>query len=79
MLGADVAKGVGVTGRRVRDSLESAERFLLGTQYAAAWRATRFRPYLDLLDRSISDELAIRLPAMSALTVAIGLTTGAYD
>jgi hypothetical protein len=79
LLGSDVTKGVGRTGRRVRDSLESAERYLLGTQYDEQWRATRWRPYVDLLDRSHSDELAIRLPAMSALTVAVGLGTGAYD
>ncbi|HEX4687199.1 MAG TPA: hypothetical protein VH228_10465 [Nocardioides sp.] len=79
VLGADVAGGVGATGRRVRDSLETAERYLLRSQYDAKWRATRGRPYLDLLDGPGTDELAIRLPAMSALTVAIGLTTGAYD
>lgn len=78
MLGSDVTRGVGAKGRRVRASLEGAERYLLGAQYNAKWRATRARPYLDLLGTQ-SDELAVRLPAMSALTVAIGLGTGAYD
>jgi hypothetical protein len=79
LLGSDVAQGVGVTGRRVRGSLETAERYLLGAQYDALWRATRRRPYLAVLQRSSSAELSIRLPAMSALTVAVGLSTGAYD
>jgi hypothetical protein len=79
VLGSDVTKGLGLTGRRVRGSLENAERYLLGAQYDAQWRATSSRAYLDLLDRSRTDELAIRLPAMSALTVAVGLSTGAYE
>jgi hypothetical protein len=71
-------KKIGTAGRAVRRSLEKAERYLLGNQYAAKWRATPGRPYQDLLVGS-RDELDIRLPAMSALTVAIGLRTGAYD
>jgi hypothetical protein len=67
------------TRRAVRASLEQSERYLLGTQYAALWSASRHRPYLDLVGRAASDELSIRLPAMSALTVAVGLRTGAYD
>ena len=78
LLGSDVKKHVGGPGRRVRESLETAERYLLGAQYDAKWRATRKRPYLDLIAGG-HDELDIRLPAMSALTVAIGLRTGAYD
>jgi hypothetical protein len=78
LLGTDV-RGVGRVGHRVRRSLEDSERYLLGTQYDQKWRPTARRPYLDLLDRSGGDELAIRLPAMSALTVAVGLTTGAFD
>ena len=66
------------TTRHVRTSLESAERYLLGTQYDVLWRPTRSHPYLGLLGGR-TDELAIRLPAMSALTVAIGLRTGAAD
>ncbi len=79
LLDSDVTKGVGRTGRRVRASLQDSERYLLGTQYRALWSATRARPYLDLLDRPRNDELSIRLPAMSALTVAVGLSTGAFD
>lgn len=79
LLGSDVHHGVGRVGRRVRASLQTSERYLLGGQYLALWGATRARPYVDLLDRPRSDELAIRLPAMSALTVAIGLRTGAFD
>lgn len=78
MLDSHVKKQVGPAGRAVRRSLESAERYLLGAQYAEKWRATRRRPYLDLVAGG-RDELDIRLPAMSALTVAIGLRTGAYD
>jgi hypothetical protein len=69
----------GRVGSRVRASLEDSERYLLGDRYDELWRHTRTRPYLDLLDRGTSDELSIRLPAMSALTVAVGLRTGAYD
>jgi hypothetical protein len=78
LLDADVKSHVGSTGRAVRRSLENAERYLLGAQYDAKWKATRKRAYLDLVSGS-HDELDIRLPAMSALTVAIGLRTGAYD
>jgi hypothetical protein len=79
LLRTDVQRTVGRTGRRVRISLEQSERYLLGSQYDALWRGGRARPYLDLLGQPGRDELAIRLPAMSALTVAIGLSTGAYD
>jgi hypothetical protein len=79
LLDPDLHRGVGTTARRVRASLESSERFLLGAQFKALWSATRTRAYLDLIARPRNDELAIRLPAMSALTVAIGLGTGAYD
>ena len=79
VLGRDVTGGIGSTGRLVRSSLEQTERYLLGTQYAALWRATRYRPYLSLLGARSHDELNIRLPAMSALTVAVGLRTGALD
>ena len=37
--------------RGVRGSLEAAERYLLGAQYDARWRATRARAYLGLLGR----------------------------
>ncbi len=66
------------TSREVRGSVDTAERYLLGDQYAALWRATPTHSYLSLLGGR-GDELAIRLPAMSALTVAIGLRTGAAD
>ena len=79
LLGADVHRTVGRTGRRVRASLQESERYLLGAQERALWHATRTSPYLDLLGQPGRDELAIRLPAMSALTVAVGLGTGAYD
>jgi hypothetical protein len=75
----DVTRAVGRTGRLVRGSLEQSEKYLLGSQYAARWQATRSRDYLSLLGRPFTDELAIRLPAMSALTVAIGLRTDAAN
>lgn len=78
-LTSHVVTGVDRIARRVRGSLQQSERYLLGAQYDALWRRTRAYSYLDLLHRSSSAELAIRLPAMSALTVAIGLRTGAYD
>jgi hypothetical protein len=67
------------TTRQVRGSLEQSERYLLGSQYDSLWRATRSHAYLSLLGSPRHDELAIRLPAMSALAVAIGLRTGAAD
>jgi hypothetical protein len=70
---------LGRVGQRVRASLEQSERYLLGSQYHELWRATRADPYLDLLGQGRSDELSIRLPAMSALTVAAGLRTDAYE
>jgi hypothetical protein len=79
VLGRDVTGSVGSTGRLVRRSLEQTERYLLGAQYDALWRGTRDRAYLSLLDVRSHDELNIRLPAMSALTVAVGLRTGALD
>jgi hypothetical protein len=79
MLDSRVSGTVGVVGRRVRDSLEESERYLLNSQYDAKWRATRGSAYLDLLTGARNtDELQVRLPAMSALTVAIGLRTGAF-
>ena len=78
LLDRDVSTLPDATTREVRGSLETAERYLLGDQYDALWRATRTHSYLSLLGGR-SDELAIRLPAMSALTVAIGLRTGAAD
>jgi hypothetical protein len=59
--------------------LQESERYLLGAQYDALWSSTRRSPYLDLLGRPGGDELDVRLPAMSALTVAVGLSTGAFD
>ena len=79
VLDRDVSPLPDRTTRRVRGSLETAERYLLGTQYDALWRATGAHAYLSLLGGASDDELAIRLPAMSALTVAIGLRTGAFD
>ena len=79
LLGARVTRHLGHVDRRVRASLEKSERYLLGDQYAALWRPRHQRPYLDLLDQGRGDELSIRLPAMSALTVAVGLSTDAYD
>jgi hypothetical protein len=79
VLDRDVPAPARGTVRRVRGSLEQSERYLLGTQYGVRWRPTRSHTYLSLLGRPRDDELAIRLPAMSALTVAIGLRTGAAD
>src|SRR5262249_55080556 len=78
VLGRDFLGTVDRTGRLVRGSLMESEHYLLGTRYDETWRATRSRGYVGLLGGT-SDELAIRLPAMSALTVAVGLRTGAYD
>jgi hypothetical protein len=78
VLGRDFTPPAGAQ-RQVRGSLEESERYLLGTQYGATPSASRSRAYLALLGRSRDDELDIRLPAMAALTVAIGLRTGAAD
>ena len=79
VLGRDVVPRVHTTGRLVRGSLQQSERYLLGAQYDARWRATRARAYLSLLGARTQDELHVRLPAMSALTVAVGLRTDAFD
>lgn len=79
VLDHDIGASVDATGLAVRGSLEQAERYLLGAQYDALWRARSGQAYLSLLSRPGHDELAIRLPAMSALTVAIGMRTGAVD
>ena len=79
MLDSDVTATVGQVGRQVQGSLEESERYLLGSQFDATWQATSGAAYLDLLTGSRdTDELQIRLPAMSAFTVAVGLRTGAF-
>ena len=78
LLDRDAAATVDHTGDLVRGSLVQTERYLLGAQYHTRWAPTHAQPYLGLLGRT-GDELAIRLPAMSALTVAVGLRLGAYD
>jgi len=79
LLDSDVTASVGRVGRQVQRSLEDSERYLLNTQFETKWQATSGAAYLDLLaDARDTDELQIRLPAMSALTVAIGLRTGAF-
>ena len=79
LLDRDVPAPAKGTTRRVGSSLEQSERYLLGTQYGVRWRPTHSHAYVNLLGRPRDDELAVRLPAMSALAVAIGLRTGAAD
>jgi len=79
VLDRDVLAGLDRTGRQVRGSLQQSERYLLGTQYDDLWRATRARPFLSLLRARTDDELHVRLPAMAAFTVAVGLRTDALD
>lgn len=63
---------------RVGWSLREAERYLLNAQYDELWAHRRSSPYGQLLGRYAKNELAVRLPAMSALTVAIAVRTGAH-
>jgi hypothetical protein len=62
----------------VRDALRRAERYLVGAQYVELWAGRRFQPYTDVRGRQGDEELAIRRPAMAALTVAVAARTGAH-
>ena len=63
-------------GTRVKAILAGSARYLIGPWYAATY--TRYLPdgYIDLKG---TDERAIRLPAMAAVTATAALVTGAYD
>jgi len=79
LLDSKVGARVGRVGRQVQGSLEESERYLLNSQFETKWHATSGAAYLDLLtDGRDTDEIQVRLPAMSAFTVAVGLRTGAF-
>jgi len=59
-------------------ALLNAERYLLNAQYDAKWAGVRGQRYTDVVARSPIQERAIRLPAMSAVTVAIAVRTKAH-
>lgn len=66
---------------QLRVSLLDAERYLLGAQYASRWAATRREAYTDVLARFRPDqqELAVRRPAMAAVTAAVATRTRAHN
>jgi hypothetical protein len=69
----------GATQGALRQSLGTAERFLLGANYQAEYLALSRQPYLNLMQRNASLEAAVRGPAMEAQALAIGLRTDAFD
>jgi len=66
-------------GYAVRTALWQAERYLVGAQYDARWAGRRAQTYTDVRAKAGDEELAIRLPAMAALTAAIDARTSAHD
>jgi hypothetical protein len=69
----------GATPGAVRQSLETAERYLLGAKYQNEYLALSGQPYLNLMQTSTSREAAVRGPAMEAQALAVGLRTDAFD
>jgi hypothetical protein len=63
----------------VRDSLRQAERYLLGAQYVERWVGRSLQPFTEIRGKVRDEELAIRRPAMAALTVAIAVRTSAHS
>ena len=66
-------------GYAVRTALLKAERYLLGAQYEERWASHRSQIYTDIRANHTTEELAIRRPAMAALTAAIAARTSAHD
>lgn len=64
---------------KLRSSLRRAERFVLGAYYSERWAATSSSAYTQILSRQRSVELAVRGPAMTAVTVAVAARTGAHS
>jgi hypothetical protein len=66
-------------GFAVRAALWQVERYLVGAQYDERWAARRAQTYTDIRSKAGDEELAIRRPAMSALTAAIAARTSAHN
>jgi hypothetical protein len=66
-------------GFAVRTALWQAERYLVGAQYDERWAGRRAQIYTDVRAKAADEELAIRLPAMAALTAAVAARTSAHD
>ncbi|APU23648.1 hypothetical protein [Actinoalloteichus sp. GBA129-24] len=68
--------GADTAGQRVTTILAGSTRYLIGPWYAGMY--PRYLPdgYIDLRG---TDERAVRLPAMTAVSAATALTTGTYD
>ena len=64
---------------KARTALGNAERYLMGAGYTS--QVVARRPYPDLLGyySPVQAEYAIRIPAMRAATLAIGLATQTWD
>jgi hypothetical protein len=63
----------------VRTALWQSERYLVGAQYDERWAFRRVQTFTAIRARNGDEELAIRRPAMAALTVAIAARTGAHN
>lgn len=63
-------------GQRMRQILQNSSRYLIGPWYAGKYHELAPDGYLDL---GGTDERAVRLPAMTAMSVASALRLDAYD
>jgi hypothetical protein len=66
-------------GYAVRTALGQAERYLVGVQYEQRWAARRAQIFTDVRSTNANEELAIRLPAMSALAAAVAVGTRGHE
>ena len=66
-------------GGELRAALQTAERFLLGARFEGSHGLRAAQRYLSLRARHPVEEHAIRPAAMSALTVAVGVSLDGFD
>lgn len=79
--GGPVNPAVDPTGYTMRVALINAEKYLLNSQYQARWFSRRGQRFVDVVERATDPERlekSVRLPAMSALTVAVATRTKAH-
>lgn len=77
--GLHQSRANGTAASLVRRTVINAEHFQLGARWQELYAARTSERYLDLLGDNKTTEFAIRGPANSAVTLAIGLTTDAFD
>jgi hypothetical protein len=69
----------GETQEALKQTLLTAQRYLLGAKFQAEYGALTNHSYLNLMQMSRSIEHAVRGPAMEAQSVAVGLRTDGFD